>query len=148
MELSGSRTAVTRQLLTDASKVASAEQEAQGTETGIAGLKGQLAAHKSALGRLIATEKATLASLTVPQQQQVQGNSIGANGSSAPQQYTGPTSTQARKAVAFAYPQLGKPDQRGAPGPGSFDCSGLPQAAWAAAGGQVPRTTYEQGSAL
>ncbi len=148
MELSGNRNAMTRQLLTDASQLASVEQEAQRTEAGIAGLKGQLAAHKTALGTLIATQKATLASLTVPQQQVVQGNSIGANGSSAPQQYTGPTSTQAGKAVAFAYAQLGKPYQWGATGPGSYDCSGLAQAAWGAAGVQIPRTTYEQWAAL
>jgi len=148
MELSGSRNAMTRQLLTDASQLASVEQEVQRTETGIAGLKTQLAAHKTSLGTLIATEKATLASLTVPQQQQVQSNSIGANGSSAPQQYTGPTSTQAGKAVAFAYAQLGKPYQWGATGPGAYDCSGLAQAAWGAAGVQIPRTTYDQWAAL
>ena len=78
----------------------------------------------------------------------MQSNSIGANGSSAPQQYTGPTSTQAGKAVAFTYAQLGKPYQWGATGPGSFDCSGLVQAAWAAAGVAIPRDTYEQWAAL
>ncbi len=62
--------------------------------------------------------------------------------------YTGPTSTQAEKAVAFAYAQLGKPYQWGATGPGSYDCSGLAQAAWGAAGVSIPRTTYEQWAAL
>ena len=148
MELSGSRNAETRQLLTDAGQLAGVEQEVQRTESGIATLKSQLAAHKKSLGALISTEKATLASLTVPQQETVQSNSIGANGSSAPQQYTGPTSTQAGKAVAFAYAQLGKPYQWGATGPGSYDCSGLAQAAWAAAGVTIPRDTYEQWAAL
>jgi len=150
MELSGNRNAMTRQLLTDASQLASVEQEVQRTETGIAGLKTQLAARKTSLGTLIATEKATLASLTVPQQQQVQSNSIGANGSSAPQQYTGPTSTQAGKAVAFAYAQLGCPYVYGGTGPchSGFDCSGLAQAAWAAAGVQIPRDSYEQWAGL
>ena len=148
MELSGSQNAETRQLLTDASQLASVEQETQRTESGIATLKSQLAAHKNSLGNLIATEKATLASLTVPQQQTVQSDSIGANGSSAPQPYSGPTSTQGGKAVAFAYAQLGKPYQWGATGPGSYDCSGLAQAAWAAAGVAIPRDTYEQWAAL
>ncbi len=148
MELSGNRNAQTRQLLTDASQLASVEQEMQRTEAGIAGLKSQLAARKNSLGTLITTQKATLASLTVPQQQAVVSNSIGANGSSAPQQYTGPTSTQAGKAVAFVYAQLGKPYQWGATGPGSYDCSGLVQAAWAAAGVTIPRTTYDQWAAL
>ncbi len=147
-ELSGNKNAQTRQLLTDASQLSSVEQEVQRTEAGIAGLKAQLAAHKDSLGKLIATQKATLASLTVPQQQAVVSNSIGAGGSSAPQQYTGPTSTQAEKAVAFAYAQLGKPYQWGATGPGSYDCSGLVQAAWAAAGVTIPRTTYDQWAAL
>jgi peptidoglycan DL-endopeptidase CwlO len=148
MELSGSRNAETKQLLTDASQLAGVEQEMQRTESGIATLKSQLSVHKNSLGNLISTEKATLASLTVPQQQTVQSNSIGANGSSAPQPYTGPTSTQAGKAVAFTYAQLGKPYQWGATGPGSYDCSGLVQAAWAAAGVAIPRDTYEQWAAL
>ena len=147
-ELSGNRNAQTRQLLTDASQLAGVEQEMQRTEAGIAGLKSQLAAHKTSLGKLIATQKATLASLTVPQQQTVASNSIGGNGSSAPQQYTGSTSTQAGKAVAFTYAQLGKPYQWGATGPGSYDCSGLVQAAWAAAGVNIPRDTYQQWAAL
>ena len=148
MELSGSRNAQTKQLLTDASQLAGVEQEVQRTESGIATLKSQLADRKNSLGKLISTEKATLASLTVPQQQTVVTNSIGANGSSAPQPYTGPTSTQGGKAVAFVFAQLGKPYQWGATGPGSYDCSGLAQAAWAAAGVAIPRDTYEQWAAL
>jgi peptidoglycan DL-endopeptidase CwlO len=147
LELSGSRNAETRQLLTDASQLATVEQQMQRTQAGIALIKSQLAAHKTSLGNLIATEKATLDSLTVPQQQTVQSNSIGAGGTTTAT-YTGPTSTQAGRAVAFAYAQLGKPYQWGATGPGSFDCSGLVQAAWAAAGVSIPRDTYEQWSAL
>ena len=150
MELSGNRTAQTRQLLADASQLAGVEQEMTRTEAGIAGLKHQLAAHRSSLGKLIDTQKATLASLTVPQRQAVLNNSVGANGSSAPQQYTGPTTTQAQKAVAFAYAQLGCPYVYGGTGPcqRGYDCSGLAQAAWAAAGVSIPRTTYAQWAAL
>jgi cell wall-associated NlpC family hydrolase len=150
MELSGNRSMQTRQLLADASQLAGVEQEMQRTETGIAGLKQQLAGHKSSLGKLIDTQKATLAGLTVPQQQAVTNQSIGANGSSAPQQYTGPTTTQAQKAVAFAYAQLGCPYVYGGTGPcpRGFDCSGLAQAAWAAAGVQIPRDSYGQWAAL
>ena len=150
MELSGSRNAETQQLLTDASQLSGVEQEMQRTETGIASLKGQLAAHKTSLGKLLATEKATLDGLTVPEQQAVVSNSIGANGSSAPQQYAGPTGTQADQAVAFAYAQLGCPYVYGGTGPChmGFDCSGLAQAAWASAGVQIPRDTYEQWAAL
>ncbi|HMI25907.1 MAG TPA: NlpC/P60 family protein [Streptosporangiaceae bacterium] len=146
MELSGNRSAQTKQLLTDASQLAGVEQEMSRTEAGIAGLKRQLSDHKSSLGKLIDTQKATLASLTVPQQQAVQANSIGGGTTSAT--YSGTTSTQGGKAVAFAYAQLGKPYQWGATGPGSYDCSGLVQAAWASAGVSIPRTTYAQWAAL
>jgi peptidoglycan DL-endopeptidase CwlO len=146
-ELAGNRNAQTQQLLADASQLAGAEQQMQRTETGIATLASQLTARKNSLGQLLTTEKSTLASLTVPQQQTVASNSIGAGGTTSAI-YTGPTSSQADKAVAFAYAQLGKPYQWGATGPDSFDCSGLAQAAWAAAGVAIPRDTYEQWAAL
>ena len=147
MEVSGSRNAQTQQLLADASQLAGVEQQMQRTEEGIAALKSQLTGQKNALGTLISTEKATLASLTVPQQQTVASTSIGAGGTTTAT-YAGPASTQAEKAVAFAYAQLGKPYQWGATGPDSYDCSGLAQAAWAAAGVAIPRDTYEQWAAL
>jgi peptidoglycan DL-endopeptidase CwlO len=147
MELSGSRTAQTTQLLAAAGQLAGIQQQMQRTRDGIAALKGQLADRKKSLGKLIATERATLATLAGPQQQAVQANSIGAGGTTTAT-YTGPTATQAEKAVAFAYAQLGKPYQWGATGPGSYDCSGLVQAAWAAAGVAIPRDTYQQWAAL
>ncbi|GAA3032587.1 C40 family peptidase [Streptomyces glomeratus] len=52
--------------------------------------------------------------------------------------------TKAEKALAFARAQIGKPYVWGATGPESYDCSGLTQAAWKAAGVTLPRTTYDQ----
>ncbi|GCB46651.1 C40 family peptidase [Streptomyces sp. NL15-2K] len=52
--------------------------------------------------------------------------------------------TKAEKALAFARAQIGKPYVWGATGPGSYDCSGLTQAAWKAAGVDIPRVTYDQ----
>ncbi|GGS24335.1 NlpC/P60 family protein [Streptomyces griseoviridis] len=52
--------------------------------------------------------------------------------------------TAAEKALAFARAQIGKPYVWGATGPGSYDCSGLTQAAWKDAGVDLPRTTYDQ----
>jgi cell wall-associated NlpC family hydrolase len=46
-------------------------------------------------------------------------------------------------AIAFARAQVGKPYQWGATGPGSYDCSGLVYAAYAAAGIHLARTTYQ-----
>ena len=150
LELSGTRSAETKQLLSDASQLTGVEQEMQRTESGIATLKSQLAAHKNSLSKLITTEKATLASLTVPEQQTVASNSIGGNGTTAKISYSGPTSTQAGKAVAFVYAQLGCPYVYGGTGPchSGFDCSGLVQAAWAAAGVAIPRDTYEDWAQL
>jgi cell wall-associated NlpC family hydrolase len=53
-------------------------------------------------------------------------------------------SSVADQAIAFARDQLGKPYVWGATGPDSYDCSGLTQAAYKAAGISLPRTTYEQ----
>jgi cell wall-associated NlpC family hydrolase len=52
--------------------------------------------------------------------------------------------TKAEKALAFARAQIGKPYVWGATGPDSYDCSGLTQAAWKAAGVDLPRVTYDQ----
>ncbi|MGW0464275.1 NlpC/P60 family protein [Streptomyces sp. NPDC003027] len=51
---------------------------------------------------------------------------------------------RAAQAVSFARGQLGKPYVWGATGPSAYDCSGLTQAAWRAAGVALPRTTYTQ----
>ncbi|MGK5629700.1 NlpC/P60 family protein [Streptomyces sp. URMC 123] len=52
--------------------------------------------------------------------------------------------TRAAQAISFAYGAIGKPYVWGATGPSAFDCSGLTQAAWRAAGVELPRTTYTQ----
>ncbi|MFF4082330.1 NlpC/P60 family protein [Streptomyces sp. NPDC001777] len=52
--------------------------------------------------------------------------------------------TRTEKVLAFARAQIGKPYVWGATGPDSYDCSGLTQAAWKAAGVDLPRTTWDQ----
>ncbi|MDA5140535.1 NlpC/P60 family protein [Streptomyces sp. AD681] len=52
--------------------------------------------------------------------------------------------SRAAAAVAYAYQKLGSPYVWGATGPNAFDCSGLTQAAYRAAGVSLPRTTYAQ----
>ncbi|MEV5100641.1 NlpC/P60 family protein [Streptomyces massasporeus] len=52
--------------------------------------------------------------------------------------------SRAATAVSYAYQKLGSPYVWGATGPNAFDCSGLVQAAYRAAGVSLPRTTYSQ----
>jgi len=149
MEVAGAHNEEATQFLTAANTLASVQQQRQRTEQGIAQIRSQLAAQKSAANSLLAKSQATLDSLTTAQQAQVAPNTEGAASSStgqsgtSPITYTGPTTTQADKAVAFAYAQLGKPYIWGGTGPEGYDCSGLVQAAWAAAGVAIPRTTFE-----
>lgn len=46
--------------------------------------------------------------------------------------------------ISFLQAQVGKPYVYGASGPGSYDCSGLTQAAYRAAGVTIGRTTWDQ----
>ncbi|MGW4030137.1 NlpC/P60 family protein [Streptomyces sp. NPDC004838] len=56
----------------------------------------------------------------------------------------GTSTAKADKVLSFARAQIGKPYVWGAAGPSSYDCSGLTQAAWKAAGVNLPRTTWDQ----
>jgi hypothetical protein len=59
-----------------------------------------------------------------------------------------PETDPAAAAIAFAEAQLGKRYCWGGTGPNCFDCSGLVQSAWRAAGTRLPRTTNDQARAL
>jgi cell wall-associated NlpC family hydrolase len=132
-----------QQVITTEQQLAGARQMAKRTEKAVASLTKRLGSQRADLQKTIGQQQALLASLT-PQQKQHQlgggGTTTGRGG------YTGPTSTQAEQAVAFAYNQLGCPYVFGATGPcgSGFDCSGLTMSAWASAGVSVPRTSYGQ----
>ncbi len=66
----------------------------------------------------------------------------GASPIAAPAPVSG--TTRGEIALAFGRAQLGEPYVFGATGPNRWDCSGLTQAAWRAAGISIPRTTYTQ----
>ena len=59
-----------------------------------------------------------------------------------------PVSRAASAAVSYARAALGSPYVYGATGPRAFDCSGLTQAAWRAAGVAIPRTSQAQWAGL
>ncbi len=147
LQIEGTHNAQAQQLLTSANELSSIKEQRQRTETGVQQLTAQYAAQKTSMTKLLDKQKAVLDSLTAQQQAEVTAASVGGsttsgNVTTAPVTYTGPTSSQAGKAVAYAYAQLGKPYVWGATGPDSFDCSGLMYAAWGAAGVTLPRDTY------
>ncbi|MFE3270411.1 NlpC/P60 family protein [Streptomyces sp. NPDC059215] len=141
-------------------------------KTAKADVQGKLATARDLLSRLTADEKARLAALAKKKQEAADreaaklaaeradaekkaaetdgrtGTSSGTAGTSSGSTGTPATDSsytaKAGKAVAFARAQIGKPYVWGATGPGSYDCSGLTQAVWKAAGVTLPRTTYDQ----
>ena len=136
-----------QQVITTERQLAGAHQMAKRTEKAVTGLTKQLGSQRADVEKTINQQKTLLASLTPQQQQQTQQQQPGAGGTSTGRGgYTGPTSTQAEQAVAFAYNQLGCPYVFGATGPcgSGFDCSGLTMSAWASAGVSIPRTSYGQ----
>ncbi|HTJ72331.1 MAG TPA: C40 family peptidase [Actinospica sp.] len=55
-----------------------------------------------------------------------------------------PGESRGEIALQFALAQIGKPYVYGGTGPDAYDCSGLTQRAWDAAGVWIPRTSQEQ----
>jgi peptidoglycan DL-endopeptidase CwlO len=142
LELSSSNTAEMSAFLAAARQLSGAQASERRVRDGILALKAKLAAQKKSLNKLISQQQALLQQLTPAQQAGTGPGGSGSTGGSDPL----PTSSQAEKAVEFAYDQLGCPYVFGGTGPcqDGFDCSGLTQAAWAFAGVSIPRTSYEQ----
>ncbi|MEU8616798.1 NlpC/P60 family protein [Streptomyces sp. NPDC048623] len=112
-------------------------------------VQSKLDAARTLLARLTAEERARYEAAVAA------GSHDAANASAAPATaradragtVRGPISAptgRAAEAISFARAQLGKPYVWGATGPSAYDCSGLTQAAWRAAGVSLPRTTYTQ----
>jgi len=145
-ELSSSNQAKIGQFVAAARQLQNTQQLVQRTKAGIVQLQASLKKRRAALNKMLSQQEALLAQLTPQQQQAVGGTGTGTTTG----KYTGPTSTQAEKAVAFAYDQLGCPYVYGGTGPctDGFDCSGLTMESWASAGVSIPRTSYEQWDSL
>ncbi|WP_274561442.1 C40 family peptidase [Streptomyces spiramyceticus] len=120
----------------------------------------ELKSHQAALRKNKATiqdrigaAEDLLSRLTAAQRAQYAAEDGHGNSSAAPRadraatRGAGPVqapNARAAEAISFAYGAIGKPYVWGATGPSAFDCSGLTQAAWHAAGVALPRTTYTQ----
>src|SRR6202522_2089989 len=149
LQLTDTRTLETQTFLAAATELSNVQQEQQRTEQGVADLAAETSHTKTHILSLLNAQNAILDSLTAQQQQAVDtATSVGSGSTTA--KYTGPTTTQADKAVAFVFAQLGCPYVYGSTGPcaDGFDCSGLVMSAWASGGGTIPRDTYEQWAAL
>jgi cell wall-associated NlpC family hydrolase len=147
LELSSSNTSEMKAFISAAKQLAGAQEAARRTKDARAALASKLSGQKKTLEKTIAQQQALLNQLTPAQQAAAgPGGGAGAGTGTIGQHDPLPTSSQAEKAVEFAYDQLGCEYVFGGTGPCSqgFDCSGLTQAAWAFAGVSIPRTSYEQ----
>jgi cell wall-associated NlpC family hydrolase len=135
----------------------SAQQQAR-TTAAVAQLEKSKQAQHDSLKKLIAKNQAELAKLTAPAPSTTStgGSGTGGPGSGGSGSggggiiYKGPATGAARIAVSFALSQIGAPYAWGGTGPYSagYDCSGLVMVAWAQAGVQIPRTTYDDWASL
>jgi peptidoglycan DL-endopeptidase CwlO len=146
-ELSDSDNAQISQFLAAARQLTETQQLVQRTRAGVQELSASLKKRLAAMHALAAQAQSLVSQLTPVQQMQV---GPGGSSSPAPPKYTGPTKTEAEKAVKFAYDQLNCPYVYGGTGPcaDGFDCSGLTQAAWAYAGVAIERTSEDQWDSL
>ncbi|MYS19404.1 Cell wall-associated hydrolase, NlpC family [Streptomyces sp. DvalAA-14] len=142
--------------------IAKTRAQAKGKLAALRTAQDRLAAHKQAVQTKLSQARALLAQLTAAQRAAFDASDASddaASPAAAPAAAVADTtrsttrpplsaapapSARAAAAVAFAYRALGLPYVWGATGPSSFDCSGLTQAAWRAAGVSLPRTTYTQ----
>ncbi|PNG20613.1 C40 family peptidase [Streptomyces cahuitamycinicus] len=120
--------------------------------TSLKSRRAELKQHKKSITGKLGSARQLLSRLG-PQERSLQGASqdrgsrstgardtLAAPGSASSQA----TGARAAAAVSYAYQKLGSPYVWGATGPNAFDCSGLVQAAYRAAGVSLPRTTYSQ----
>jgi cell wall-associated NlpC family hydrolase len=156
--------AATQQRIEAAKSLAALTVQQAQLKTATADVQSKLSAAQHLLNNLTAQEKARLAALQAQQEAAARAKAAAfaaqqkaaqlaaaakaaaqAAAKGTPPAPTAPAnSSVAEQAIAFAQQQLGKPYVWGATGPGSFDCSGLTQAAYKAAGVSLPRTTYDQ----
>lgn len=137
-------------------EVGQLREKAAGRLADLRAHQGELAEQKAVVEEKLATARRLLDRLTAEERAAYEARSGGATApagagpaagratGTAPAPPAPSDGSRAARAVAFAYAAIGKPYVWGATGPGSYDCSGLTQAAWRAAGVSLPRTTYTQ----
>jgi cell wall-associated NlpC family hydrolase len=154
MILSGSATGLTDKLMYANQLARHQEQEI----SGVAKLRDKYAADKQNLDTLtksIAARDADLSQQKAAIQKKIDAlqklriKAYGSSGESGGPYKTGPcpvtyTNDRGGRAAQKACDLIGKPYVFGADGPGSYDCSGLTQAAWASVGVHLEHYTKDQ----
>ncbi|MEU8120275.1 NlpC/P60 family protein [Spirillospora sp. NPDC049024] len=134
--LSHERSSQLTQFLATAQRLRREQAQAKSAYDEVKSKQDELKKQKQELDKQVEKQKALLRRLG--------GGTSSRPGGGTGGTYNGPASGSARKALDFAYAQLGKPYSYGATGPNSYDCSGLTMRAWGAAGVNVTRTTNTQ----
>nr|WSX77257.1 C40 family peptidase [Streptomyces sp. NBC_00899] len=143
------------QLTAQQRDIAETRARAAGKLTALRDAQARVADHKRTVNAELAAAQALLAQLTAAQRAAVAASDSPGPASGSPASASrdaarvpltdvAAPSPRAARAIAFAYGAIGLPYVWGATGPGSYDCSGLTQAAWRAAGISLPRTTSTQ----
>ncbi len=120
-----------------ADKAVAAESTAQAAEAKVAAGAADVQQRRTTLDTQIAEVRAALDNLTPEQRSLLEGI----------EDYSGEVvipGGDAGEALEFALGQMGKPYLWGAVGPDSYDCSGLMQTAYRAAGVRMPRVSRQQ----
>ncbi|MFJ1644501.1 NlpC/P60 family protein [Streptomyces sp. NPDC088258] len=145
-ERSGARqAAVVASIRRELGQIAGLRARADSRAGNLRARQSELARHKSAVRAKLDSAQRLLDRLTTAQRARYdQQNAPGSDGQRERVGAAPAPNSRAAAAVSFAYGAIGKPYVWGATGPGSFDCSGLTQAAWRSAGVSLPRTTYTQ----
>lgn len=150
VQLSSIRSSEMHQFILAARQLTGAQQQEKRAEQAISSLRNQKKAQADSIRKSLSQKKTLLATLTAKQVTQVEDTATaGAGGTTSASDPLPASGSEADKAVAFAYDQLGCPYLYGGTSchPG-YDCSGLVQAAWAAAGVAIGRDTYDQWDSL
>lgn len=144
-EISKDRGSAATQLLQSAQRLQLDKGQAQQAYDEVNSKQNTLKTEKASLEKQVTEQKKLLAQLGSSSSSSSSGGGGSSGGS-----YNGPASGNARTALSYAYAQLGCHYQWGAEGPCSsgYDCSGLTQMAWAAAGVSIPRTAADQYNSL
>ncbi|MFF2376982.1 NlpC/P60 family protein [Streptomyces xiamenensis] len=133
--------------------------EAADVRDELTGAREEAEAERDTVEAKLAEAEELLATLTEREQRELLARESHGTGTPAAGTGTGTAATaaptapapaagpRAQAATAYALAQLGKPYGWGATGPDAYDCSGLTQAAWSAAGVSLPRTSQSQSGA-